>query len=123
MLLKKTRITLIIIIAIVSFVFGIVIKNIHLLFPKLFTHPASFPFIDTFIAVASIIGTILLAKRKIDNWVLWLIVDAIAVFVYAQKNIKFISLEYGVFCFLACVGLSSWLKSLKNESLIVLAEN
>jgi nicotinamide mononucleotide transporter len=110
-LLTKTRIILIIIITIVSLTFGFFIKNIHLLLPRMFNHPASFPFIDTFIAVASIIGTILLAKRKIDNWVLWLIVDAVCVFVYALKNIKFISLEYGVLCVLAYMGLSSWLKS------------
>lgn len=114
-LLTKTRITLIIIITLVSIVFGIFVKNIHLLFPGIFIYPASFPFIDSFIAVTSIIGTILLAKRKIDNWVLWLIVDAIGVFVYALKDIRFISFEYGVFCFLAYMGLSSWFKSLNNK--------
>ena len=112
---RKTRILLFMLIIVSTFVFGIFIKNIHLLFPKVFIHPASFPFIDTFIAVASIIGTILLAKRIIDNWVLWLIVDIICVFVYALKNIMFFSLEYSVFCLLACLGLFSWQKSIKNE--------
>lgn len=112
---RKTKVLLFILTIISTFVFGILVKNVHLLFPKVFIHPASFPFIDTFIAIASIIGTILLAKRIIDNWALWLIVDIICVFVYALKNIVFISLEYAVFCLLACLGLLSWLKSIRNE--------
>jgi nicotinamide mononucleotide transporter len=116
---RKARVLLFVLIIVSTFVFGILVKNIHLLFPKVFIHPASFPFIDTFIAVASIIGAILLAKRIIDNWALWLIVDLICVFVYAFKNIMFISLEYAVFCLLACLGLFSWLKSIRNERVYI----
>jgi len=111
----KARVLLFVFIIVSTSVFGILVKNIHLLFPKIFIHPASFPFIDTFIAVASIIGTILLAKRIIDNWALLLIVDIICVFVYAFKNIMFITLEYAVFCLLACLGLFSWLKSIRMK--------
>ena len=116
---RKARVLLFVLIIVSTIVFGILVKNIHLLFPKIFIHPASFPFIDTFIAVASIIGTILLAKRIIDNWALWLIVDIICVFLYAFKNIMFISLEYAVFCLLACLGLFSWLKSIRNERVYI----
>ena len=111
----KTRVLLFMLIIVSTFVFGILVKNIHLLFPNVFIHPASFPFIDTFIAVVSVIATILLAKRIIDNWALWLIVDIICVFIYAIKNIMFISLEYAVFCVLASLGLFSWLKSSKMK--------
>ena len=114
----KARILLFVLIIVSTIAFGILVKNIHLLFPKVFIHPASLPFIDTFIAVASIIGTILLAKRIVDNWALWLIVDIICVFVYAFKNIIFISLEYAVFCLLACLGLFSWLKSIRMKEFI-----
>ena len=116
---RKARVLLFVLIIVSTIIFGILVKNIHLLFPKVFIHPASFPFIDTFIAVASIIGTILLAKRIIDNWALWLIVDIICVFVYAFKNIMFISLEYAVFCLLACLGLFSWLKPIRNERVYI----
>ena len=116
---RKARVLLFVLIIVSTIVFGILVKNIHLLFPKVFIHPASFPFIDTFIAVASIIGTILLAKRIIDNWAVWLIVDIICVFLYAFKNIMFISLEYAVFCLLACFGLFSWLKSIRNERVYI----
>ena len=115
-LTAKTRFLLFLLITVFTLAFGILVKNIHLLFPKVFILPASFPFIDTFIAVASIIATILLAKRIIENWVIWLIVDTICVFVYASKNIAFFSVEYAVFCILACLGLFSWRKSIRKSN-------
>jgi nicotinamide mononucleotide transporter len=116
---RNARVLLFVLIMVSTVVFGILVKNIHLFFPKLFIHPASFPFIDTFIAIASIIGTILLAKRIIDNWALWLIVDVICLFVYAFKNIMLISFEYGVFCLLAYLGLFSWQKSIRIEGVCI----
>jgi nicotinamide mononucleotide transporter len=112
---RKTRIQISILIIFSTLIFGILVKNIHLLLPTVFDHPASFPFIDTFIAIASIVGTMLLAKRITDSWTLWLIVDIICVFVYAFKNILFFSLEYAIFCLLACLGLLSWRQSIKHQ--------
>jgi nicotinamide mononucleotide transporter len=94
---------------------GILVKNIHTLFPKLFIHPASSPFIDTFIAISSIVAMILLAKRIIENWVLWIIVDVICVFVYTKQHILFVSVEFGVFVLLAISGLFLWIKSIRND--------
>lgn len=111
---NKKRILLFSILIILTLPLGYLVKNIHLLLPKIFIHPAAFPFIDTFIAISSIIGTILLAKRILENWLLWIIVDIICVYVYAKKNILFISIEYGVFVVLASYGLFLWLKSIKN---------
>ena len=111
-LTTKSRVLIFTLILVSTCVFGLLIKNIHLLFPILFARPSAFPITDTFISVTSIIATILLAKRIIDNWILWLIVDITCAFVYAFKGIMFISLEYTIFCLLASVGMASWKKSI-----------
>jgi nicotinamide mononucleotide transporter len=80
-----------------------------------FSKPASYPFLDTFVAVLSIIATILLAQKKIENWWLWIIADVISVGLYAKKMVLFISIEYFVFLCLASVGLLMWLKIMRNE--------
>ena len=112
----KTRLILSGLITVSTFVLGILVKNIHLFLPQFFNLPAAFPFIDTFIAVASITASILLAKRFIENWVIWIVVDITCVFVYASQNIVFISVEYFVFCLLAYFAFFSWLKSMKHET-------
>ncbi|MEP6676817.1 MAG: nicotinamide riboside transporter PnuC [Ferruginibacter sp.] len=108
------RILFVFVIAGTTILVGFFVKNIHLIFPKIFKQPASFPFIDTFIGIASIIATVFLAKRILENWILWIIVDIICVFVYMKKNILFISVEYGIFFLLASYGLLLWIKSIKN---------
>ena len=108
------RILFCVVIIISTIIFGFLVKNIHLLLPKIFEHPASFPFVDTFIAITSIIATVLLAKRILENWVCWIIVDLVCVFVYLKKNILFISIEYGIFFLIACYGFFLWIKSNKN---------
>lgn len=95
---------------------GFFIKNIHLLFPKVFPIPASFPFADTFIATSSVLATILLAKRFLENWFLWIIVDLVCIVVYAKKQIFFISIEYAIFFLIATYGLFRWIKSTNYEN-------
>ena len=114
-LTQNKRVVILSLIFLTTLLLGFLVKNIHLLFPRIFPHPASFPYIDTFIAVSSIIATIFLAKRIIENWVLWIVVDIVCVFVYAMKNILFISIEYGVFFLLASYGLFVWIKTIKND--------
>jgi nicotinamide mononucleotide transporter len=52
-----------------------------------------------------------LAKRILENWILWITIDIICVFVYAKKNIYFIAIEYAIFFLLASYGLFLWIKS------------
>ena len=111
---SNKRVLFIFIIIISTMVFGVLVKNIHLIFPKIIKHPASFPFIDTFIAITSIIATVFLAKRILENWLLWIIVDIIGVYVYMKKNILFISIEYGIFALLGIYGFLLWIKTNKN---------
>ena len=113
---KNQRVVVLIVIILSTLVIGFGVKNIHLIFPVIFTKPASYPFLDTFVAVLSIIATILLAQKKLENWVLWIIADIISVALYAKKMVMFISIEYLVFLFLASAGLIMWLKIMRYEN-------
>lgn len=112
---KNQRIKLLGVLVVSTAIIGVIVKNIHLIFPLVFSKPASYPFLDTFVAVLSIIATILLAQKKIENWWLWIIADVISVGLYAKKMVLFISIEYFVFLCLASVGLLMWLKIMRNE--------
>ena len=47
---------------------------------------ASFPILDSFIAVTSVVAMYLLAKRKVESWILWVIVDIVCVGLYLYKG-------------------------------------
>ncbi len=92
---------------------GYLMSHIHLLLPSMFTQPAAFPYLDSFIATMSVTATYLLTKKKLEAWYFWLAVDVLAVGVYYAKDIKFIAAEYVIFFFLAAYGLMGWRKALK----------
>lgn len=103
-------------IIILSFAAGWLMARIHLFLPVLFTKPAAFPFFDSFVATGSVAGTFLLARRYIENWMLWLLVDVIAFFIYWERNIQLIALEFLLFLLLAAIGYRNWKRSLLMES-------
>ncbi len=89
---------------------GFLMSQIHLYLPDIFIVPTTFPFSDAFTTVASILALILLARKNVASWVLWILVDIVAIFIYFQKGILFIAWEYVVFLMLAIIGLFKWIK-------------
>jgi len=109
---KKTRMIGIVAIVAGTVVMGAAVGNIHLYLPQIFTEPASYPYLDAFTTVMSFAATILMIRKKIDCWYLWIAVDIIGVGLYYAKDVKFISLEYLIFLGLAIAGLLKWQKIL-----------
>jgi len=78
--------------------------------PKFFPEPASFPYIDAVTTIMSFAATILMARRQVECWVLWIAVDLIDIPLYWVKGVKFVCLLYCIFLFLAIRGLVRWYK-------------
>lgn len=94
---------------------GYFMKNIDLYFPKYFPEPASFPFLDAFTTVMSFAATILMARKKVECWYLWILVDIIGIWLYYRKGVKFIAFEYVIFLILATKGMLSWRKEFRKD--------
>lgn len=97
-----------------TFTLGTLAKNLHDFFPSLFSKPSAFPYADSFVTVMSIVATYLMVQKKVECWAVWLLVDAIACYLYFAKEIKFVGIEYVVFCFIAAFGLWNWAKEVKS---------
>jgi nicotinamide mononucleotide transporter len=94
---------------------GFMMTGIHSWLPALFPQPAAYPFVDTFIAVASVLALVLQARRILENWILWIAIDIVAVYVYYDRNIRLVSIEYAVFTILAVYGFFAWLKDVQKS--------
>jgi nicotinamide mononucleotide transporter len=95
---------------------GATASRLHEWFPLLFQIPSSFPFIDSFITVMSIVATYFMIQKKVESWIIWILVDIIATYLYFIKGVKFYSVEYLVFTILAAFGLWNWWTESKNYS-------
>jgi nicotinamide mononucleotide transporter len=92
---------------------GMTIQQFHRWMPAYFPLPATYPFADSFVMMASVLATFLLAKKRIETWILWIVVDVVSIVLYLVKGIYFLSIEYIIFLGLATYGLLQWRKQLK----------
>ena len=76
----------------------------------------SFPFLDATLTGLSILGTWLATRRKIENWIVWIVVDIAYVGMYVHKELWGTAALYLVFIILALKGYLDWLKPLKNRA-------
>ena len=73
-------------------------------------------YVDTFLTALFFVGMWLMAKRKIENWIFWIIGDFISIPLYFCKGYTFTSLQYLIFTILAIFGYLEWKKILNNQS-------
>tara|TARA_B100000579_G_C22583272_1_gene734562 strand:+ start:205 stop:837 length:633 start_codon:yes stop_codon:yes gene_type:complete len=59
-------------------------------------------------------GMWLMAKRKIESWIFWIIGNLISVPLYVTKGLAFTSFQYFIFTFIAIAGYYKW-KSIYNS--------
>lgn len=76
-------------------------------------------YIDTFTTGIFFVGMWLMAKRKIENWLFWIVGDIISVPLYAYKGLMLTSTQYFVFTFIAIFGYLAWKKNLNNSQQIL----
>jgi nicotinamide mononucleotide transporter len=66
------------------------------------------PHIDGFLTAGSLVGQFLLARKKVENWHVWVIVDVLYVGLYVFKDLHVTAVLYAVFVLLAARGLRAW---------------
>ena len=66
------------------------------------------PYPDGFLTAGSLVGQILLSRKKVENWIVWIVVDILYVGLYISKGLTLTAVLYAVFVLLASLGLYTW---------------
>lgn len=93
---------------------GALASQLHNWFPMLFNLPSAYPFVDSFILVMSVITTFLMIQKRIECWIIWLMIDIVATYLYFLKGAMFFGVEYIVFTIIAAFALWNWMKEFKS---------
>jgi len=64
-----------------------------------------------------------MVQKKLECWLVWILVDTVACGLYFSKGILFVGIEYVVFCFIAAFGFWYWLKEFKTNQSKVQVHN
>lgn len=73
------------------------------------------PITDAFTTALSIIALWALAKKYAEQWLMWLVVDAICCVLYIYKGIPFKACIYGIYTIFAVFGYRKWLQMMRIE--------
>ncbi|AIN73123.1 TPA: nicotinamide riboside transporter PnuC [Flavobacterium psychrophilum] len=74
-----------------------------------------YSYIDTFLTAIFFVGMWLMAKRKIENWLFWILGDLISIPLYFAKGYTFTSFQYIIFTIIAVFGYLEWKKILNSN--------
>lgn len=73
------------------------------------------PWVDSFTTAVFLIGMLLMAKKKVENWVYWIIGDIVSIPLYFMKGLVFTSFQYTVFLVIAILGYIEWNRRLQES--------
>ncbi|MDZ7635399.1 MAG: nicotinamide riboside transporter PnuC [Bacteroidales bacterium] len=101
-----------------AFAMGMVMSRIHLWLPDLFHVRATFVYTDAMIAVMSIAASLLCARLKLENWILWILVNIMSIAMYSMRGIMLGSVQYIIFFLaMAIYGFIQWQRKIGSGNL------
>jgi nicotinamide mononucleotide transporter len=74
------------------------------------------PYWDSFTTASAFVGMWLMAKKKVENWIAWIITDLVSVPLYLYKGLLLTSFQFLFFTILAIIGLIQWIQAAKTQS-------
>lgn len=72
---------------------------------------------DIFTTSVFLVGMWLMAKRRIENWIFWILGDLISIPMYIYKGYGITSVQYLVFTVMATIGYIQWKKNFKQNNI------
>lgn len=72
---------------------------------------AAFPYIDSLTSWGAVWATYLVARKVLENWWYWFVIDATMIFVFWAKDLQFTAVLYVLYLLLIPIGLFRWTRS------------
>jgi nicotinamide mononucleotide transporter len=71
---------------------------------------AAMPLVDSFTTVFSVFATFMVTRKILGNWLYWIVIDGVSVYLYFSRGLQLTSLLFVVYTIIAIFGYLSWLK-------------
>ena len=68
----------------------------------------AFPYLDTFTAVGSLITSWMVAKKILENWLYWIVIDAVSIYIYIERELYLTVLLFTIYLIMAALGYHQW---------------
>ena len=78
---------------------------------------AVFPFIDALTTWGAIVATYMVAKKLLENWIYWFVIDSISIFLFMSRGLVLTSILFFLYLIIIYFGYKSWARIKDNGSI------
>jgi nicotinamide mononucleotide transporter len=76
---------------------------------------AAYPYADSLTTFSAIWATFLVARKVLENWWYWLVIDAVSIFLYWARDLQLTSLLFVAYVALVPFGLIAWTRAYREQ--------
>ncbi|MCP4270963.1 MAG: nicotinamide mononucleotide transporter [Gammaproteobacteria bacterium] len=76
---------------------------------------AAYPWLDSFTTWGAVITTWMVARKILENWIYWLFIDAVSIYLYIQRDLYLTALLFAIYIILCFLGFHQWHKTYKLQ--------
>ena len=78
---------------------------------------AAMPFVDSFTTISAILTTWMVARKVLENWLYWIVIDAVSALMYIERGLWLTAGLFALYSLLALAGYLQWRRHLRIQSL------
>lgn len=73
---------------------------------------AALPHLDSFTTWGAVVATVMVARKVLENWLYWFVIDAVSIGLYLNRDLFFTAALFGVYLVMIVIGYRSWRASM-----------
>ena len=78
---------------------------------------AAWPYLDSFTTWGAVLTTYLVARKVLENWLYWLVIDGLSIYLYCDRGLFLYALLFAIYLVMVIFGYIRWRQEWLNESL------
>jgi nicotinamide mononucleotide transporter len=103
----KSNIKIIILLSFISLIFGFLMSTYT---------SADFAYIDSFTTIFAVFATYMLTKKVLENWIYWIVIDIISIYIYIEKGFNVTVILFGIYTIIAFFAFVQWKKEYESKT-------
>ena len=80
---------------------------------------AVFPYLDAFVSIGSVVTTYMVARKILENWLYWLVVDSLSLYLYWQRDLNLYVALFALYLVLVVLGLIRWHRDWRAQAVVL----
>ena len=76
---------------------------------------AALPYLDAFTALGAVVATFMVARKVLENWLYWFVIDSVSIGLYLDRELYFTAALFAAYLVLVVIGYRSWRASMSGR--------